>query len=152
MGADKNAEIYQFKVTLIGITTPIWRRIFVPGDCTLAQFHRVLQVVMGWENYHLYMFRIGGKTYGPPDPDGDGELGLDRRETDTSSLGIAERGDHLAPIRTTLATTGSMTATGGNRHARSRRNVSALHRRGTKLPTGRRRRNRRLQRIPARDG
>lgn len=76
MGAAKNREIYQFKVTLIGIITPIWRRIFVPGDCTLAQLHRVLQVVMGWENYHLYLFRIGGKTYGPPDPDGDGELKL----------------------------------------------------------------------------
>ena len=59
MGAAKNREIYQFKVMLIGITTPIWRRIFVPGDCTLAQLHRVLQVVMGWENYHLYLFRIG---------------------------------------------------------------------------------------------
>jgi hypothetical protein len=31
---------------------------------------------MGWENYHLYMFRIGTKKYGPPDPDGVDELGL----------------------------------------------------------------------------
>jgi hypothetical protein len=74
--AAKNREIYQFKVTLIGIATPIWRRVLVAGDCTLAQFHHVLQVAMGWENYHLYMFRIAGKTYGPPDPDGDGELKL----------------------------------------------------------------------------
>jgi hypothetical protein len=76
VGAAKNREIYQFKVTLIGITAPIWRRIFVLGDCTLAQLHRVLQVAMGWENYHLYLFRIGGKMYGPPDPDGDDELKL----------------------------------------------------------------------------
>jgi hypothetical protein len=76
VGAAKSAEIYQFKVTLIGITPPIWRRILVAGAYTLAQFHRVLQVTMGWENYHLYMFRIGGKAYGPPDVDDDGELKL----------------------------------------------------------------------------
>ena len=75
-GSRKNAEIYQFKVTLIGITPPIWRRVQVTGDHTLDQLHRVLQVVMGWENYHLYMFRIGSKQYGPPDPDGVDDLGL----------------------------------------------------------------------------
>ena len=45
-------------------------------DFTLAQLHRILQVVMGWENYHLYMFCIGSKKYGPPDPDGEDDLGL----------------------------------------------------------------------------
>lgn len=74
MGAVKNREIYQLKVTLIGISPPIWRHIHVAGDCTLAQLHGVLQVAMGWENCHLYMFRIAGKTYGPPDLDDDGEL------------------------------------------------------------------------------
>ena len=76
MGAAASPEIYQFKVTLIGITPPIWRRIHVAGAYTLAQFHRVLQVAMGWENSHLYMFRVGSKRYGPPDIDDDDELGL----------------------------------------------------------------------------
>lgn len=76
MGTVKNREIYQFKVTLTGITPPIWRRIHVWGDCKLARLHGILQATMGWENYHLYMFRIGGKTYGPPDLGDDGELKL----------------------------------------------------------------------------
>jgi hypothetical protein len=75
VGAAQSEAIYQFKVALIGITPPIWRRVQVTGDYTLAKLHRVLQVVMGWENYHLYMFRIGSKKYGPPDPDGV-DLGL----------------------------------------------------------------------------
>src|SRR5579863_5933165 len=75
VGAQSGA-IYQCKVALIGITPLIWRRVQVTGDYTLAQLHRVLQVVMGWENYHLYMFRIGSKKYGPPDPDGVDDLGL----------------------------------------------------------------------------
>jgi Plasmid pRiA4b ORF-3-like protein len=72
VGAAKSAETYQFKVTLIGITPPIWRRVQVEGGRTLAQFHRVLQSAMGWENYHLYMFRIGNKAYGPRNPEDDG--------------------------------------------------------------------------------
>ena len=76
MGAAQSGAIYQFKVALIGITPPIWRRVQVTGDYTLAQLHRVLQVVMGWENYHLYMLRIGSKKYGPPDPDGVDDLGM----------------------------------------------------------------------------
>src|SRR5271169_2251352 len=76
VGAAQSGAIYQFKVALIGITPPIWRRAQVTGDYTLAQLHRVLQVVMGWENYHLYMFRMGSKKYGPPDPDGVDDLGF----------------------------------------------------------------------------
>ena len=76
MGTARGVEIYQFKVTLIGITPPIWRRMQVPGGFSLAQLHRALQVAMGWENYHLYMFRIGSKKYGPPDVDEDDDLGL----------------------------------------------------------------------------
>jgi hypothetical protein len=67
----QKSEIYQFKVTLIGSTPSIWRRVQVEGGCTLAQFHRVLQIAMGWENYHLYLFRVGNKTYGPRDPQDD---------------------------------------------------------------------------------
>lgn len=76
MGAAPSAEIYQFKVTLMGITPPIWRSVHVDGDCTLAQLHHFLQVAMGWENSHLYMFRVGSKRYGPLDVDDDDELGL----------------------------------------------------------------------------
>ena len=76
MGAAQSGAIYQFKVALIGITPPIWRRVQVTGDYTLAQLHRVLQVVIGWENYHLYTFRMGSKKYGPPDPDGVDDLGM----------------------------------------------------------------------------
>ena len=87
MGAGKNAEIYQFKVTLIGINPPIWRRIQVEGGCTLAQFHRVLQSAVGWENYHLYMFRIGSKEYGPRDPEHDGGWNpIDAKRTRLSAV------------------------------------------------------------------
>ena len=42
---------------------------------------------MGWENYHLYMFQIGSKTYGRPDLEEDGALdSIDARRTRLSSV------------------------------------------------------------------
>jgi hypothetical protein len=32
----------------------------------LAQLHRILQLVMGWESYHLYRFVVGGMEYSDP--------------------------------------------------------------------------------------
>src|SRR5438094_1644033 len=32
-------EIYQLKVTLLGTSPPIWRRLLVPAAVTLAQLH-----------------------------------------------------------------------------------------------------------------
>ena len=49
MEAAKTRALYQFKVSLRGISPQIWRRIQVWEDYTLDQLHRVLQVVMGWE-------------------------------------------------------------------------------------------------------
>lgn len=58
--------IYQIEVKLKDIRPPIWRRIQVRGNTTLYKLHGILQVVMGWEDYHLHEFEIDGKNYGPP--------------------------------------------------------------------------------------
>ena len=53
MSEKKQPDIYQVKVTLEGIRPPIWRRILVTSDTTLGKLHSILQVVMGWDDYHL---------------------------------------------------------------------------------------------------
>jgi hypothetical protein len=65
---ESSGEVYQIKVTLIGTRPPIWRRLLVPSNMTLAQLHDVLQAAMGWENSHLHEFRIGRQRFGIPDP------------------------------------------------------------------------------------
>src|SRR3954471_13596926 len=65
------APIYQLKVTLKGSKPPIWRRIQVRSDISLADLHQILQVAMGWEDYHLHQFIVGGQYYGVPDKDFD---------------------------------------------------------------------------------
>ena len=75
----------QIKVTLDGIRPPIWRRLVVHGDATLAQLHTVLQVAMGWEDCHLHCFRIDDARYGPAD-----EGFFDVGEIDESTVRLAE--------------------------------------------------------------
>jgi len=73
--AKKPTQIYQIKVTLDDTHPPIWRRILVAGNTTLLKLHDILQIVMGWEDYHLHMFTVGGSIYGDPADDEYGDLG-----------------------------------------------------------------------------
>ncbi len=72
-------RIYQLKITLQRIRPPIWRRIQVPSDITLPRLHDVLQIVMGWSDYHLHVFKIGGTEYGMPDPEYCADIANERR-------------------------------------------------------------------------
>jgi hypothetical protein len=64
-------EIARLRVQLDEIRPPIRRRVEVPLTTRLDDLHLVMQAVMGWENYHLYEFRISRDiAYGPPSPDG----------------------------------------------------------------------------------
>jgi hypothetical protein len=73
MGSYWSVSRYYLHVQLIGIEPPIWRRIVVPGAISLHTLHKMLQVVMGWENTHIYLFRLTINqqiaVYGLPDPD-----------------------------------------------------------------------------------
>lgn len=66
----KSGLVYQFKITLLEIKPPIWRRIRVP-DCTLAEFHNYIQAAFGWKDYHLHQFEIDGVRYSQAAADGN---------------------------------------------------------------------------------
>lgn len=67
-------SIYQLKITLQGSKPPIWRRIQVANNTTLEELHMIIQVVMGWSNYHLHQFVIGDVYYGVPESDYDFDM------------------------------------------------------------------------------
>ena len=67
--AVKLKAVYQIRITLENVQPSIWRRVQVLSDCTLAQLHRVIQAVMGWQDYHLHQFTIKRRVYSVPDPD-----------------------------------------------------------------------------------
>jgi pRiA4b ORF-3-like protein len=41
----------------------------VPDSFTLKQLHRVIQIVMGWQDSHLHEFTLSGERYGEPNPE-----------------------------------------------------------------------------------
>ncbi|MDI3520892.1 plasmid pRiA4b ORF-3 family protein [Anaerophaga thermohalophila] len=65
-------HIYQVKVELEDIEPLIWRRLQIPADLFLHDFHKVLQTTMGWENQHLHLFRKGKKLFGMADDEWNG--------------------------------------------------------------------------------
>ncbi|WP_408842516.1 plasmid pRiA4b ORF-3 family protein [Acidibrevibacterium fodinaquatile] len=54
----------QIRVSLDDIAPEVWRRLIVPLQWNLEQFHLVIQAAFNWWNYHLHEFRIGGLRYG----------------------------------------------------------------------------------------
>jgi Plasmid pRiA4b ORF-3-like protein len=72
--AKATGKVFQLKITLKDIKPPIWRRVQVP-DCSLDELHGIIQVAMGWEDYHLYSFKVGGTEFS--DPRGSGEIDME---------------------------------------------------------------------------
>ena len=64
-------DIYVIRVSLLKFRPTIWRRVELSSRTTLHQFNGILQIVMGWENYHLHEFRVRNKRYGAPNPQFD---------------------------------------------------------------------------------
>lgn len=42
---------------------PIWRRLEVRSDLTLADVHQIIQTAFGWADAHLYRFALGGNPF-----------------------------------------------------------------------------------------
>lgn len=62
----KAGAVYQVKVTLNRAKPPIWRRLLVRDDTTLAQLHDALQIAFGWHNGHLHEFEVDGERFSRP--------------------------------------------------------------------------------------
>ena len=67
-------QVCQLKLTLKDSHPPIWRRVQVLANITLAALHKVIQAIMPWHGMHLYEFRIDGNFFGQLDPDSEDVL------------------------------------------------------------------------------
>ncbi len=57
-------EVLQLKIRLLGINPMTWRRVLVPLSTTLRELNGILQVAMGWEGIHLFLFDIHAARHG----------------------------------------------------------------------------------------
>ncbi len=98
-------QIFEFHLSLAEVRPPVWRRIQVPADYTLARLHKVIQIVMDWQDCHLHEFTVDGRSYGAPDPEDDHQV-LDERAVLRETL--ASRSETASSMSMTSATTGTM--------------------------------------------
>lgn len=72
-------KVYVLKVSLLDVEPAVWRRFTVPPDISLDRLHDVVQIVMGWQNYHLHRFEIKGRrfTEAPENPEEEGREGAE---------------------------------------------------------------------------
>lgn len=49
---------YELDVSLQEIQPRIWRRLLLRSTATFAQLHQAIQESFGWQDYHLYEFRL----------------------------------------------------------------------------------------------
>ena len=94
-GESATQDIIKLKITLVGSNPPIWRCVET-SDCSLTRLHDIIQVAMGWKDYHLHRFQIGQRRYGIPDPM-DRDMGIqviDERKVKLSEV-IAGAGKRI---------------------------------------------------------
>ncbi len=65
--SDGPAPIYQIKVGLRGAKPPIWRRLEISADTSLAALHSVIQAVFDWDSCHMHAFQTPYGEFGVPD-------------------------------------------------------------------------------------
>jgi len=63
---DSFTEVATLRIELKGSDPVIWREVEVPTSITLKVLHDIVQVTMGWMDYHLWQFVIAGQAYGLP--------------------------------------------------------------------------------------
>lgn len=72
-GRPRKPRDLDLRVSIRYVDPPIWRLVRIPDDYTLHQLHRVLQLLFGWQDYHLYDFRVGERRFEAAHPEADGE-------------------------------------------------------------------------------
>ena len=57
-------EFIQLKISIKNSQPLIWREILVHQSTTFFELHHIIQIVMGWQNYHLFEFNLEGYRIG----------------------------------------------------------------------------------------
>lgn len=74
-------KVVQLKIALKHTKPLIWRRVLVKNSISFFELHHTIQLAMGWENYHLYEFRVNNYRIGEPEEDfGDNSKVIDAKK------------------------------------------------------------------------
>lgn len=85
---------YVLKVELNDVSPAVWRRFTVSNKCSLLDLHTAVQVVMGWDDAHLFEFQKG-KTRYSPDFEGNVDGAIDNDDEGFDGLAAIPLGSLL---------------------------------------------------------
>ena len=60
-------KLFKLKIVLTGYSEEVSRKILVPVDIDFEELHQNIQSAMGWENEHLYAFKVREDEIRPDD-------------------------------------------------------------------------------------
>jgi hypothetical protein len=87
----KPAAVFRLHIELEDVSPPVWRKLLVPSNITLADLHTALNEVMGWTNSHLHQFILRDRRFGDVTMPDSEELELeDERKVRLDAL-VGER-------------------------------------------------------------
>ena len=75
-------EFFRFRVQLVGVKPPVFRRFLLTTKATFHQLHEAIQAACGWGDCHLFAFRHkanGPAIAGIPDNHGFGQADPDAK-------------------------------------------------------------------------
>lgn len=82
-------SIHRLKISLRDVEPPIWRRLEVSSDTTLAELHELIQSAFMWFDCHLHEFDVDGTIYSIDDGEGWGEPPVDESTVRLGELVVA---------------------------------------------------------------
>jgi hypothetical protein len=74
----REVTAYQIKISLLNTQPLVWRRLEVVSNMSLNVFALAINDSVGWESYHLHLFDVLGKEYGPTELDDFNEWKCDK--------------------------------------------------------------------------
>lgn len=81
-------RVYRLRLELQYLRPAIWREIEVLSSMTLQALHDTIQIVMGWEDCHLWAIEAGERRFEPPHDDA-GAFGEKAEDPRAISVGEA---------------------------------------------------------------
>lgn len=60
-------QLIQFKISLNESLPLVWRQVLVHKDTTFFELHHIIQITMGWQNYHMFEYNVKGYRIGTID-------------------------------------------------------------------------------------
>ncbi|MCE5296342.1 MAG: plasmid pRiA4b ORF-3 family protein [Euryarchaeota archaeon] len=80
----------EIRVKLANMPVPVWRRLLVRSEITFHELHIAIQFSFGWNNYHLYEFRIGDSSIQSFDEDDVEDFPMGIEVVDASLLHLRD--------------------------------------------------------------